>query len=514
MTQYGLDSGLVPLDDVETTSQTRRAEGMIELQRNYAQLPNAFHAPMNPVPVTAPRLIAFNRELAEFLGLDMPDSAEAELAALFGGNAVPEGARPVAMAYAGHQFGNFVPQLGDGRAVLLGEVEGRDGLLRDVHLKGAGATPFSRGGDGRSALGPVIREYLVSEAMHALGVPTTRALAAVTTGEYVQREQPVPGGILARVARSHVRVGTFQYFAARGDTESLRVLVGHVVDRLYPAAREAESPVLDLLARVVAGQAALVARWLSLGFVHGVMNTDNMAVSGETIDFGPCAFMEAYDPDAVWSSIDRRGRYAFSNQPRIALWNLARLAETLLPLIDDDQQAAVEAANAALEAFPKAFDLAWLAQMRVKLGLNETRDGDVELVQRLLDSMHAGGADFTLTFRHLADAVDTDAAPLVDLFSESEGIAAWLHDWRARLDLEGRDREAAAAGMRAVNPAMIPRNHRVEQAIRAAEDHDDFSVFDRLRTAWQKPFDAAPDDEDLMRPAASEERVLKTFCGT
>jgi len=489
---------------------------MIELQRNYAQLPDAFHAQMNPVPVSAPRLIAFNRVLADFLGLGISDSAADELAALFGGNTVPEGAQPVAMAYAGHQFGNFVPQLGDGRAILLGEAEGSDGLLRDIHLKGAGATPFSRGGDGRSALGPVIREYLVSEAMHALGVPSTRALAAVTTGEYVQREQPVPGGILARVARSHVRVGTFQYFAARGDTNSLSVLVDHVVDRLYPAAREADSPVLDMLARVIAAQAALVARWLSLGFVHGVMNTDNMAVSGETIDFGPCAFMEAHDPDAVWSSIDRRGRYAYSNQPRIALWNLARLAETLLPLIDDNQQAAIETANAALEAFPKAFDLAWLKHMRAKLGLNEVRDGDTELIQRLLDVMHAGGADFTLTFRHLAGAVarDADVENLNDLFSERQGIEAWLADWRARLEAEGRERKIVASDMLASNPALIPRNHRVEQAIRAAEDHDDFSVFDRLRSAWLRPYDPTPEDEELMRPAGADERVLKTFCGT
>jgi len=489
---------------------------MIDLQRNYAQLPAAFHARMNPVPVRAPRLIAFNRDLADFLGLDISDSTERELAEVFGGNAVPEGARPVAMAYAGHQFGNFVPQLGDGRAILLGEAVGRDGLLRDIHLKGAGATPFSRGGDGRSALGPVIREYLVSEAMHALGVPTTRALAAVTTGEYVQREQPVPGGILARVARSHVRVGTFQYFAARGDTGSLRVLVEHVVDRLYPAARKAESPVLDLLARVIAGQAALVARWMSLGFVHGVMNTDNMAISGETIDFGPCAFMEGFDPAAVWSSIDRRGRYAWSNQPRIALWNLARLAETLLPLIDDDQQAAVETANGALEAFPKAFDLAWVESMRTKLGLKEAREGDAALAQKLLDAMHAGDADFTLTFRYLADALDgeAEAAKLFELFSERKGIEAWLVDWRARLDAEGRDRKNAAADMLASNPALIPRNHRVEQAIRAAEDHDDFSVFDRLLSTWLRPYDPAPEDADLMRPAAPAERIVKTFCGT
>ena len=487
---------------------------MIELQRNYAQLPDAFHARMSPVPVQAPRLIAFNRELADFLGVETTDVTGGQLAALFGGNTVPDGAQPVAMAYAGHQFGNFVPQLGDGRAVLLGEVEGRDGLLRDIHLKGAGATPFSRGGDGRSALGPVIREYLVSEAMHALGVPTTRALAAVTTGEYVQREQPVAGGILARVARSHVRVGTFEYFGARGDVGSLSVLVEHVIERLYPAARQDDSPVLDLLARVIGAQAALMGRWMSLGFVHGVMNTDNMAISGETIDFGPCAFMEAFDPAAVWSSIDRGGRYAWSNQPRIAMWNLARFAETLLPLIDENQESAIAAGNAALEAFPKAFEMAWIDEMRAKLGLKEAREGDADLVQRLLDAMHAGGADFTLTFRLLAEAVQADADNLFALFSEREALENWLADWRTRLNAEGRDHAVVAAEMRAVNPALIPRNHRVEQAIRAAEDDADFTVFDRLRGAWARPYDPRPEDVELARPATPEERVTRTFCGT
>ena len=487
---------------------------MIELQRNYAQLPDAFHARMSPVPVQAPRLIAFNRELADFLGLETTDLTGGQLAALFGGNTVPDGAQPVAMAYAGHQFGNFVPQLGDGRAVLLGEVEGRDGLLRDIHLKGAGATPYSRGGDGRSALGPVIREYLVSEAMHALGVPTTRALAAVITGEYVQREQPVAGGILARVARSHVRVGTFEYFGARGDAGSLSVLVEHVIDRLYPAARQDDTPVLDLLARVVGAQAALMARWMSLGFVHGVMNTDNMAISGETIDFGPCAFMEAFDPAAVWSSIDRGGRYAWSNQPRIALWNLARFAETLLPLIDENQESAIAAGNAALEAFPNAFEMAWLDAMRAKLGLKEAREGDADLVQRLLDAMHAGGADFTLTFRLLAEAVQADADNLFALFSEREALENWLADWRTRLNAEGRDHAVVAAEMRAANPALIPRNHRVEQAIRAAEDDADFTVFDRLCGAWARPYDPRPEDAELARPATPEERVTRTFCGT
>ena len=490
---------------------------MLNLDAHYASLPETFHARMAPVPVRAPRLFAFNRELADSLGLDVDGRSEAELATLFSGNAVPDGARPVAMAYAGHQFGNFVPQLGDGRAILLGELRDADGRLHDVHLKGAGATPFSRGGDGRSALGPVVREYLVSEAMHALGVPTTRALAAVTTGEAVQRDEPRPGGILARVARSHVRVGTFQYFAARGDVDSLRRLIDHVIERLYPEAAAADAPVEAVLGSVAEAQAALVAQWLGLGFVHGVMNTDNMSIAGETIDYGPCAFMEAYDPNAVWSSIDRRGRYAYSNQPPIAQWNLARFAETLLPLIDDgDEQAAIERATAALQRFAPAFESAWLATMRAKLGLIEAGDDDAALIQALLDAMHAGGADFTLTFRHLADAVDPgrEAGELRAALRDPAALDAWLPDWRARLAREGREPGDVAAAMRAVNPALIPRNHRVEEAIRAAEDDEDFSVFHRLREAWCRPFQPRAGDRDLLRPAQSGERVTTTFCGT
>jgi uncharacterized protein YdiU (UPF0061 family) len=352
--------------------------------------------------------------------------------------------------------------------------------------------------------------------MHALGVPTTRALAAVTTGEHVQRDEPRPGGILARVARSHVRVGTFQYFAARGDRDSVQRLVDHVVERHYPGAGDDERPALALLGAVIEAQASLIARWMGLGFVHGVMNTDNMSIAGETIDFGPCAFMEAYDPDAVWSSIDRRGRYAYSNQPRIALWNLARLAETLLPLISDNEQAGIEAANESLSRFPAAFEEAWVSVMRAKLGLERADDGDAALAQRLLDAMHAGEADFTLAFRHLADAVDPDGDEerLHELFSATDDLDAWLSDWRKRLQNENRDPEAVASDLRATNPALIPRNHRVEEAIRAAEDDEDFAVFDRLREVWSRPFDPEPADADLMRPAQPAERVTTTFCGT
>jgi uncharacterized protein YdiU (UPF0061 family) len=490
---------------------------MLTLHAHYASLPERFHAPMAPVPVREPRLFAFNRALAAALGLDLEGRTESELAALFAGNELPEGARPVAMAYAGHQFGNFVPQLGDGRAILLGEVRDRDGRLFDIHLKGAGATPFSRGGDGRSALGPVVREYLLSEAMHAIGVSTTRALAAVTTGEQVQRDAPTPGGILARVARSHVRVGTFQYFAARRDVESLKRLVDHVVDRHYPDCADAEIPAAALIVAVSEAQARLVAHWLSLGFVHGVMNTDNMSIAGETIDYGPCAFMEAYDPRAVWSSIDRQGRYAYANQPPIAQWNLARFAETLLPLIDgDNEQAAIERATTALGAFAPAFEQAWLERMRAKLGLAEPADGDAGLIQALLNAMQTGGADFTLTFRHLADAVDPDADDdaLRSALADPTALDAWLGEWRSRLAAEGRSREAVAGGMRRVSPALIPRNHRVEEAIRAAEDRGDFSVFDRLREAWRRPYAPRDRDRDLMRPAHPDERVTTTFCGT
>ena len=490
---------------------------MIRLHSDYASLPGSFHAPMAPLPVPRPRLFALNAELADRLGLNFSSGSEAELADLFSGNAVPDGARPVAMAYAGHQFGNFVPQLGDGRAVLLGELRDAEGQLVDVHLKGAGATPFSRGGDGRSALGPVIREYLVSEAMHALGVPTTRSLAAVTTGEVVHREQPKPGGILARLARSHVRVGTFQYFAARRDLESLQRLVDHVIERLYPEAAGAERPVEAMLTAVVEAQARLVARWLSLGFVHGVMNTDNMSIAGETIDYGPCAFMEAFDPAAVWSSIDRRGRYAYSNQPPIAQWNLARLAETLLPLIDpDNEAAAIERATDLLQRFAPAFEAAWLDGMRAKLGLVRPGDDDGALIQGLLDAMHAAEADFTLTFRHLADVAEDagDAEGFRAAMKRPDALDGWLVQWRARLASEQRDPGDVAEGLRAVNPALVPRNHRVEAAIRAAEDQNDFSVFERLHEAWKRPFAPRPEDADLMRPAAVEERVTVTFCGT
>src|SRR5712671_3952646 len=370
----------------------------------YAALPDGFFARVAPTPVTSPKLVKLNRPLALHLGLDPDLLSSPEGAEILAGKRVPDGADPIAMAYAGHQFGHFVPQLGDGRAILLGEVIDADGVRRDIQLKGSGPTPFSRRGDGRAALGPVLREYIVSEAMAALGIPTTRSLAAVVTGENVMRETPLPGAVLTRVASSHIRVGTFQYFAARNDTEGVRRLADHVIARHYPQVAGAERPYLALLNGVIARQAELVARWLLVGFIHGVMNTDNTSISGETIDYGPCAFMDHYDPAKVFSSIDETGRYAYANQPRIALWNLTRLAECLLPLLSDEQDKAIKEAQSILGAFAEKFTTAYQAGLRSKVGLFTARDGDPVLAQDLLDAMARTQADFTLTFRHLSDA--------------------------------------------------------------------------------------------------------------
>ncbi len=478
---------------------------MFDFQHSYAELPERAHARLDPVPVAAPRLVAFNHALASEMGArQVPD--EGVLAALFSGNTVPGGARPIALAYAGHQFGHFVPQLGDGRALLLGEVVDGAGRRRDVQLKGSGVTPFSRGGDGRAALGPVLREYLVSEAMHALGIPTTRALAAVTTGEPVFRETALPGAVFTRVAASHVRVGTFQYFAARQDVEGLRALADHVIARHYPQAADAEAPYEALLEAVVEAQAALVARWLGVGFIHGVMNTDNMTVSGETIDYGPCAFMDAYDPATVFSSIDRNGRYAYANQPPIAQWNLARLAEALLPLVDATPAAAVERVTPVVQGFAARFERHWLAVMRAKLGLAEAEEGDAELAQALLDRMQAEGLDFTLTFRALAEAGDGGEAPA--------GLDGWLEDWRARLARDPQAPAERAAAMRGVNPAVIPRNHRIEAALAAAVEGEDFGPFERLRAILAQPYAAEAEDAAFMAPPAEPDPLYRTFCGT
>ncbi|MFM9861779.1 YdiU family protein [Pseudoxanthobacter sp. M-2] len=485
----------------------------LPFENTYVRLPDRFYARIAPTPTTAPRLIRLNRPLAADLGLVAAMLESSEGVDVLAGNRVPEGADPVALAYAGHQFGQFVPQLGDGRAILLGEVVGRDGVRRDIQLKGAGPTPFSRSGDGRASLGPVMREYLVSEAMNALGVPTTRALAAVVTGERVIREEILPGAVLTRVAKSHVRVGTFQFFAARGDIEGIRLLADHVISRHYPQVRAAAQPYLALLEAVVTAQAALVAHWMSIGFIHGVMNTDNMSIAGETIDYGPCAFMDGFDPEQVYSSIDRGCRYSYGNQPRIAQWNLARLAETLLELIDADGTAAVEQAKVAINGFSTHFEASFIDLMRRKLGLGSARDGDLDLVKSLLGTMAQARSDFTLTFRHLCAAAGGEDAALRGLFTGPAKIDAWLAGWRERLATEGGDDAERAARMRQANPLFIPRNHRVEEAIRAGIAND-FGPFERLSAVLARPYDNQPESAAYARPPKPDEVVLSTFCGT
>jgi uncharacterized protein YdiU (UPF0061 family) len=485
-------------------------------QNTYAALPANFFARVAPTPVTSPRLIKLNRPLAVQLGLD-PDRLDSpEGAEILAGKRIPDGAEPIAMAYAGHQFGHFVPQLGDGRAILLGEVIDADGVRRDIQLKGSGPTPFSRRGDGRAALGPVLREYIVSEAMAALGIPTTRSLAAVMTGENVVRETMLPGAVLTRVASSHIRVGTFQFFAARGDTEGIRRLADHVIARHYPEAANAERPYHALLAAVIARQADLVARWLLIGFIHGVMNTDNTSISGETIDYGPCAFMDHYDPAKVFSSIDEQGRYAYANQPRIALWNLTRLAECLLPLFSDEQDKAISEAQSALANFAEAFNSAYQAGLRRKLGLFTAQDGDPALAQDLLDAMAKNQADFTLTFRRLSDAAaDPDGDRNVrQLFADPAAYDQWEVLWRKRLSEEPQDSAARQIAMRSVNPAFIPRNHRVEAVIDAAVTRDDFAPFEELLAVLSNPYADQPAYAAYAQAPEPHQCVLRTFCGT
>lgn len=458
-------------------------------ENTYARLPDRFYARVTPTRVAQPRLVKLNRPLAELLGVEFD-------ADVLSGNAVPESAEPIALAYAGHQFGAFVPQLGDGRAILLGEVVGKDGKRRDIQLKGAGRTPFSRGGDGRAALGPVLREYVVSEAMAALGIPTTRALAVVTTGERVLRDEPLEGAILARVASSHIRVGTFQFFAVRRDHDALRALATHALARHYPEAVGSSNDALALLEKVVDAQADLVARWLGVGFVHGVMNTDNTSISGETIDYGPCAFLDEYDPDKTFSSIDHQGRYAFSNQPNIAMWNMARLAEALLPIISDDPKEAVTRATERLERFPRRFEHAYLGVMRKKLGFAQEKEGDEALVDAVLSHLASGALDYTVFFRKLAEA-----------------DAPWTVAWRNRLTLEGSTPAEAAARIKQVNPAFIPRNHRIEELIAAAR-RGDFEPFETMVDVLARPWDDQPEHAHLAEPPAVDERVTQTFCGT
>jgi uncharacterized protein YdiU (UPF0061 family) len=486
------------------------AETAFPFDNSYARLPSRFYARLAPSPVAAPRLVRLNQPLAETLGLDIDFLRSETGVAILAGNSVPSGAEPLAMAYAGHQFGNWVPQLGDGRAVLLGEIVDRTGTRRDIQLKGAGRTPFSRMGDGRAVLGPVLREYIVSEAMAALGIPTTRSLAAVMTGERVIRDAVKPGAVLTRVASSHVRIGTFEFFANGGDADGVRALADYVIARHDPEAAGAAQPYRALLDAVIARTAALVAQWMTVGFIHGVMNTDNMSIAGETIDYGPCAFMDTYHPGTVYSSIDHQGRYAFANQPRIAHWNLSRLAGSLLPLLGGDRDAAVETAQEALDAFPRLFQDAYVAGLRRKLGLQTAEDGDLALAQDLLERMAENHADFTLVFRRLADP-DGGARTL---FDDPAAFDAWEIDWHRRLAREAGSAETRRAGMLATNPAVIPRNHRVEAVIRAAEDRGDFAPLATLLAVLATPFEDRPEFADYADPPRPDEIVRQTFCGT
>ena len=473
----------------------------------YSRLPDVLFAPAKPATVRAPRVSILNHRLADELGLDLGAMSPEMAAALFAGQDLPGGSRPIAQAYAGHQYGGFT-MLGDGRAILLGEHRTPSGRLVDIQLKGAGLTPFSRRGDGLAALGPMLREYVISEAMSALGIPTTRSLAVVTTGEPVYRTSALRGAILTRVAASHLRVGTFQYLAARQDESNLRVLADYAIDRHYPELIDAPRKYLEFLRAVTDRQASLIAQWQLVGFIHGVMNTDNMAISGETIDYGPCAFMNVYRSDTVFSSIDHAGRYAYGNQPAIAQWNLARFAETLLPLLDSDQEKAIAIASEALGEYPALFELYWLAGMRKKLGLHTGEAGDVELIRSLLDWMEKSRADFTNTFRDLS----SEEPPAGDPYRDPD-FQAWYSRWRLRLSRDGRPSTSASTVMRTVNPAVIPRNHRVEEALSAAEDHDDLSVLHRLLAALASPFEAGADSAQYQDPPL-DDCNYRTFCGT
>ena len=490
---------------MKSESAPLRAEWHFD--NSYARLSETFHFRVNPTPVAEPRLVVFNPSLAQFLGLDPAAFTGPDAAAHFTGNQLFPGADPIAQAYAGHQFGNLT-RLGDGRAILLGEHRTPAGQRFDIQLKGAGPTPYSRRGDGRAAIGPMLREYLISEAMHALGIPTTRSLAVASTGEPVFREAPLPGAVLTRVAASHIRVGTFVYFAALGDTDSLRVLADYTVRRHFPDRVESENPILGLLEEVIERQASLIAHWMRVGFVHGVMNTDNMALCGETIDYGPCAFIDAYDPAAVFSSIDHNGRYAFGQQPGIAEWNLARLAEALLPILHPDPDAALAQANAALDSFSGRFQRHWLAALRAKLGLFTAEPEDAALAEDLLRWMHETRADYTHTFRNLSSRSTSEPAASADA-----QFTAWHQRWTARLARQPQLWTEVAQLMNAHNPAVVPRNHEVEAALAAATGNE-LAPLERLLSALARPYEETDQPEGLLNPPPPGTPVCRTFCGT
>ena len=497
----------------------------LNFEHTYAEKLPGFSMPVLPTPVQRPSLLQFNESLADELGLDLETLTLESVPKVFSGNELPSDANPIAQAYAGHQFGNFVPQLGDGRAMLLGEVIDRRNQRRDIALKGSGRTPFSRGGDGKAAVGPVLREYLIGEAMHALGIPTTRALAAVATGESVIRERPLPGAVLTRVADSHIRVGTFQFFAARRQFGHVEKLADYVIGRHYPELLEDSGRYLSLLRCVIDRQAHLVAEWMLVGFIHGVMNTDNMTVSGETIDYGPCAFMESYVPETVFSSIDRDGRYAYSNQPAIAVWNLSRFAETLLPLLDENEERAVAIATETLETFKPTFESYWYRGASKKLGLiapdEETKvsESDRHLIDAWFELLTKSKVDHTLAHRRLAELAEGNECAFRSLFNlnDANGKLAelddWLQGWSKRQ--EGAVTTKLASDLRSANPVYIPRNHLVEEALSAASDNGDLTPFEHLLSAVQNPFEEVASQARFAVPASAEFTAnYQTFCGT
>lgn len=494
------------------STQTMNAPLHFKFDNSYARSFEGFYVRGKAAPAPDPKLLHFNHALAEELGLD-PAALDSEAgAAIFSGNTIPEGAEPLAQAYAGHQFGGFAPQLGDGRALLLGEVIDTQQRRRDIQLKGSGPTPFSRGGDGKAALGPVLREYLIGEAMHALGIPSTRALAAVATGEHVYREIPLPGGVLTRVAASHLRIGTFQFFAARGGVEKIRELADYAIARHYPDSANADNPYLSFLMAVANAQAALVASWMHVGFIHGVMNTDNMTISGETLDYGPCAFMDTYAPGTFFSSIDREGRYAYANQSVILSWNLTRLAETLVPLVEPVKDKAIEILTDAIQQVQPLYETHWLSGMRSKIGLATEVPDDLDLINDLLWVMKDGKADFTLVFRRLSQELRGDLDTVRNLFDQSGAFEVWARRWRKRLEQEGAVGETVAQAMDRVNPIYIPRNHKVEEALTAAVYHADMQPFSKLLEVLSHPFDEVAGNEAFAEP--KPDPSYKTFCGT
>jgi len=475
---------------------------------SYAKLPTEFYEKLNPEPVSSPKLVVFNTALAKSLGLDTVALEGEEGVAVFSGNSIPEEAEPLAQAYAGHQFGSFT-MLGDGRAILLGEQLTPEGKRIDIQYKGSGRTPYSRNGDGKAALGPMLREYIISEAMYALKIPTTRSLAVVTTGEPVFRETPLAGAILTRTAESHIRVGTFQYAMARGKNNEIQALADYTIHRHFPDLAAEKNPYLALLKAVMDRQASLVVRWLMVGFIHGVMNTDNMVICGETIDYGPCAFMDAYDPNTVFSSIDHGGRYAYARQPQIAQWNLARFAETLLPLLNDDQQTASQMANDALSGFSETIRDYWLSGMRAKLGLFTQEADDSMLVADLFNCMHRNKADFTNTFRSLSSDSLSDS-PIF----QAMDFKQWFKRWQDRLKQQANSWEASQRVMEAHNPAVIPRNYRVEEALEAAVERSDFSVMENLLDILSRPYQDLPNQSEYHLPPPLTQKPYRTFCGT